>query len=74
MNNHTLQERLSLVKFYYAGNSISQTRYLFSVQFEDRPIPTRSSISMIINNLKKLEILCLQKHAEETVMSKKENY
>lgn len=49
----TNAERVFMVKTCYRGCSLRETRDLFAVQFDNRPIPSKSTIS---NYVKKFEM------------------
>lgn len=52
MNNYSIEEKVFMVKTFYSGVSIRRVRDLFSVKFDNRPIP---SIATISNYVRKFE-------------------
>ena len=51
--SYTLEEKLQLVKWIYAGNSYTDAQRLFTVAFEGRPTPARSTILRIVQNFER---------------------
>ena len=50
MEYFTTEEKVAVVKWVFSGNSLRQTRDLFSVMFENRPIPSVSTIGRIVKS------------------------
>jgi hypothetical protein len=46
--SYTTEEKVIMIKWFYAGNSLSNVSNMFSVYFPDRPIPTKSGIQKVI--------------------------
>lgn len=46
--SYTIQEKVTMIKWFYAGNSLGSVSDMFSVNFPDKPIPTRSAIQKVI--------------------------
>lgn len=44
---YTVQEKLQIIKWIYGGNSYAETIQLFIAAYEDRPAPSKSTISRI---------------------------
>lgn len=48
MNVYSNEERVFIIKNYYGGNSYRRVRDLFSIKYEDKPIPSVSTISKLV--------------------------
>lgn len=48
---YTIEERVFIIKSYYAGNSLRRVRDMFSMQFEGRPIPSIATIQLYVQTL-----------------------
>lgn len=51
--SYSLEEKLQLIKWIYSGNSYTETQQLFTVAFEDRPTPARSTILRVVQNFER---------------------
>lgn len=47
---YTQEEKIQIIKWIYGGNSVADTINLFIAAFENRPIPSRGTISHIVHN------------------------
>lgn len=63
------KEKLQLVKWYYGGNSLQEVVNLFIVAFENRPIPSVSTVNRIIRDFESSCCLnfCSKCHPNENV-------
>lgn len=52
MSVYTTQEKVQMVTWSLSGNSLRRTAELFSVFFENRPIPSKHTISRILKQFK----------------------
>lgn len=50
--NYSIEERVFMVQSFYSGNSLRRVRDLFSVKFNHRPIPSKSTINNCIRKFK----------------------
>lgn len=48
MEKYTIQEKVDMVGWHYAAHSLQQICDLFSVKYQDRPIPSKSTVQRII--------------------------
>lgn len=58
MTVYTPSERVEIIKWFYGGNSAVQCRDLFSIAFENRPIPCEKTILNVVSNFE--TSFCLQ--------------
>lgn len=56
------QEKIQIIKWYYGGHSLREIIDLFIVAFEDRPIPSVSTIRRIVSNFEKFGCLSPKNH------------
>ncbi|KAF2879929.1 hypothetical protein ILUMI_26258 [Ignelater luminosus] len=48
--NYTTTEKIAIIKWYYAGNSMEKVSEMFSVEFPDRSIPNKSTVQRVVKN------------------------
>lgn len=48
--SYTIEEKVQMIKWIYSGTSYSETQRLFTVAFEGRPTPARSTILRLVRN------------------------
>ena len=53
MNNYSNEERIFMVKTFYSGNSLRRVRDLFAVHFNNRPIPSASTIQKYVRRFER---------------------
>lgn len=64
--NYTNEEKVFIVKTFYSGCSLRTVRDLFAVKFENRPIPSVSTIHSYVT--------VFEKTANISVESNRSNY
>lgn len=53
MNNYCNEERIFMVKTFYSGVSLRRVRDLFAVNFDNRPIPSLSTIQHYVQKFER---------------------
>lgn len=56
---YSTEQRVQIVKWYYAGNSLREIVQLFIVAFENHPAPSKNFVSVVLKNFE--ETGCVSK-------------
>jgi Helix-turn-helix domain (DUF4817) len=74
MHVYTALEKVQIIKWYYGGHSAQACVDLFSLTFQDRPVPGRQTIYDIVNNFEHSACLqnCSQCHKRNVSPEKEE--
>jgi len=50
---YTIAEKVTMIKWYYSGNSFRATADMFAVNYPDRPVPSKSTVRSVIQRFEK---------------------
>lgn len=70
MNHYTTQEKIQIVKWCLGGNSFRRTCELFSVFYENRPIPCASTVKRIVDKFENTG--CVNNECKQTEQAERE--
>lgn len=62
MEVYALDEKIQIVKWFYSGNSLRVVRDLFNARFENRPVPSVTTIRRIVTNFESKGCLSYANH------------
>lgn len=48
MNNYSVEEKITMIKWYYMGNSSRRVSEMFSINFAERPTPSKTTVLNIV--------------------------